>query len=201
MTEEENDPCPEGIKINIGKAISASRLALGMTQEDLSKKAGVSRSLIAKIESYNIRNVSLGTLNSISKALSIPLFSLILGPMEWGRIISIALSHEILSKRLTDLSSRADSLAVMRLEVLSKSKSPEDRLIAINEIDDYAMHVLMPQASENAEMRKEIEDAIGTSRRVATAIGTQMLPNQPIINAVVVGLLAIPLNNTPAQGE
>lgn len=53
----------------IGKQISNVRKELGLSQEELAKKIGVSQQLISRIEKGR-ENVSLSTLNTIAKALN-----------------------------------------------------------------------------------------------------------------------------------
>lgn len=49
--------------------LKEARLESGMTQEELAKKAGVSRPMISFIETGKITNISTGTLVKIAEAL------------------------------------------------------------------------------------------------------------------------------------
>ncbi len=58
--------------IEIGLNISFYRKKLGMTQEQLAEKSGISRSHLSAIEAYNIvRVLSMDTLFNIARALQI----------------------------------------------------------------------------------------------------------------------------------
>ena len=51
--------------------IKECRESQGMTQEELSKKSGVSRNLIARLESGGITNTTTETLLKLAKALGV----------------------------------------------------------------------------------------------------------------------------------
>jgi transcriptional regulator with XRE-family HTH domain len=55
----------------IGKRIRLLRLERGITQDDIEKAAGISRSHLSKIESGKVENPGLLTLERIAKALKV----------------------------------------------------------------------------------------------------------------------------------
>jgi transcriptional regulator with XRE-family HTH domain len=56
----------------IGTSVSKRRVELGMSQEELARKAGVHRTYISDVE-RGVRNVSILTLERIANAMEIPL--------------------------------------------------------------------------------------------------------------------------------
>ena len=56
----------------IGISVSKRRIELGMSQEELARRAGVHRTYISDVE-RGVRNVSILTLERIASALEIPL--------------------------------------------------------------------------------------------------------------------------------
>jgi transcriptional regulator with XRE-family HTH domain len=56
----------------VGLAVSKRRLELGLSQEDLARRAGVHRTYISDVE-RGMRNVSILTLERIAGAMDIPL--------------------------------------------------------------------------------------------------------------------------------
>lgn len=60
------------VLIRFGQKVRRERLKLGLSQEDLASKAGVHRTYIGMIERAE-KNITLGNINKIAKALDIPL--------------------------------------------------------------------------------------------------------------------------------
>src|SRR6185437_3378364 len=56
----------------IGISVSKRRIELGMSQEELARKAGVHRTYISDVE-RGVRNVSILTLERIANAMEVPL--------------------------------------------------------------------------------------------------------------------------------
>jgi transcriptional regulator with XRE-family HTH domain len=67
----------KNIKNTIGKKLQNERLKSGYTQEEVAKRAKVSRSLIAKYEAGWYKDISIRNLINISRALRIPVMRLI----------------------------------------------------------------------------------------------------------------------------
>ena len=61
----------------IGSMLQAKREAEGWTQEDLSKRAKVARSYVAKLEAGHSKNPSLAVLQRLAKALGVPVTALL----------------------------------------------------------------------------------------------------------------------------
>lgn len=54
----------------MGYRIKEKRTEIGMSQEELSEKSGVSRSIISGLENGTIRNTKIGTLLALAKAMN-----------------------------------------------------------------------------------------------------------------------------------
>ena len=63
----------------IGTRVRATRDALGMSQEELARKSGVSRITISKIECGHAENISTWTAVALSRALSVDVGFLLCG--------------------------------------------------------------------------------------------------------------------------
>lgn len=61
----------------IGKKIRQQRKGVGLSQDKLSKLAGVAYNTIVKIESGENPNPTIGTLNKIAKALKVDIANLL----------------------------------------------------------------------------------------------------------------------------
>jgi transcriptional regulator with XRE-family HTH domain len=170
MNDHVKTPCPEEITVNIGKNISVARNALEWTQSDLAMRTGLSRSTIAKIESYNVADISMSTLSSLARAFDVPTYVLMLGKSEWKRLAQIALPQIELFQRFSFIAKAASPDDIARLEKLSKSESRQDRQKAAREIDDFAARILTPVRADDTEIRDEIESSIGNARRVSSAL-------------------------------
>lgn len=62
---------------NIGENIKRFRAKLGLTQDDLSKKADIKYTTLTKIESNVVKKPSVQTMAKIAKALDVPIEDLI----------------------------------------------------------------------------------------------------------------------------
>jgi transcriptional regulator with XRE-family HTH domain len=56
----------------LGKQIKIARVTIGLTQDDLAAKAGISRALVGQIERGEV-NVTVGSLAAIARALDMVL--------------------------------------------------------------------------------------------------------------------------------
>lgn len=65
----------KGILNKLAKQIIRYRKEIGMTQEDLSRKTGISRSSIAMIETAK-RDITISNLSKIAKAMNVTLSEL-----------------------------------------------------------------------------------------------------------------------------
>ena len=65
------DPKENNLEIAIGHEVRSYRKKLGLTVADLATASGISLGMLSKIENGNI-SPSLGTLQSLSRALGVP---------------------------------------------------------------------------------------------------------------------------------
>ena len=80
---------PTDIEITIGKNIAEARKALGWTQSDLAKRSGLSRSYVARIESFNARNVTSSRLHKIAATFGVPPFMLMMDKNDWKALVDV----------------------------------------------------------------------------------------------------------------
>jgi transcriptional regulator with XRE-family HTH domain len=134
MNDHVKASCPAELAIIIGKNVSVARNALEWTQSDLAMRTGLSRSTIAKTESYNVANISMSTLSMLARAFDVPTYVLILGKSEWKRLAEIAMPQAELFQRFASIARATNPADVARLEILSKSESRQDRQQAAREV-------------------------------------------------------------------
>lgn len=179
----------DGLMASLGRNVAIAREARGWTQAELASNAGVGRSTVAKIESFNTTDVSLSTVSGLAKALDIPPYLLFLGPDDWAKMASLASLQEMVKARGPKLG--AD--AIDRLSTLARSASKSDQKQARDEIEGIAAGVLgiSPGDSGKGDEEAQRESAAATaSLTIPTALGAAMLPSFPILNAVIGGILA-----------
>ena len=187
---------------------------LNWTQEILAEKTGLSRATIAKIERSKASDISLSTLSKLAEAFGIPAFVLLMGKRDWKRIEGLTMLkdrqliqelQELVHRRNSNVHGIPASEATARIEKLSKSDSEDERELAAKEIDHVVAALFQPKpvaATEGSTPKtaphqqalddEKAEQAIGTPRRIAAAIGTYMLPSIPFLNALITGLVSIP---------
>lgn len=88
----------------LGKRIRSQRKLLGMTQEELSEKVGVSCSFIGHIERGS-RKLSLETLVNISEALNISCDALLQDSLNGSRFVETSGMNERSLKLLNEIAS------------------------------------------------------------------------------------------------
>lgn len=81
--------------MKIGDYIKLKRNELGMTQESLAKKIGVSKSAISRYESNDISNMGIDKAQAMSKALQIDPLTLLTGEIEEEKTITEPTSNPI----------------------------------------------------------------------------------------------------------
>ena len=180
------------------------------TQEALARKTGLSRATIAKIETNNASDISLSTLFKLAKVFGIPTFVLLMGPRDWERIEGLTMLKDsqliqelvnLVKQRKSEELGLPASEATTRLQRLSKSESEDDKELAAREIHQVVAALFHPKLVKEADDPSgraagpeddKTAQAIGIPRRIASAIGTCMLPAIPFLNGVIAGLLSIP---------
>lgn len=151
----------------LGANLALAREAAGLTQEDLSERAGTSRATIAQIESGE-GDPRLSTLEAIADALSVGTFVLLLGKQDIGKFVA---------------------LAQMRKELISAVPKPED--IAL--LDEFAASHLAADRRRAARMSSDIAsergfDGVGAA--VGAAIGTTLMPGFGTIVGAFLGAVS-----------
>ncbi|RFU69440.1 XRE family transcriptional regulator [Peribacillus saganii] len=91
---------------NIGKVIMRRRKELHLTQEDLGKKLGVSKSYICQLES-GFRQLSIDKLESVGKVLDIDIFEYVQLENDllnkWKDVINTFEAHDITPEEVKTL--------------------------------------------------------------------------------------------------
>jgi transcriptional regulator with XRE-family HTH domain len=180
-----------GLLENLGRNVTVARNAAEMTQATLAKKAGLGRSSIGKIESFNTNDVSLSTVASVAEALGVPAYLLLLGPEDWSRLASIGSLKEMAEEGMARLRKAATKDGrpegvpapdVDRLGRQTLSAVPAEKNEAVREIGNIASQIL------GQDQTLETTEAVSAS--VSTALGASMLPGLPILNGMIAGILS-----------
>lgn len=176
---------------NLGRNVTIARAASGFTQAVLADMAGVGRSSIGKIESFNTEDVSLSTVSAIAEAFDMPPYLLLLGKDDWSKLATISSLKEMVEEGMARMESKAKTEGasmeeitpdVNRLSNLSRSEAPADKAEAAREIGSIASKIL------GQEDATEKTKAVSTS--VSAALGASMLPGLPILNGMIAGILS-----------
>ncbi len=69
---------PQEVKIMVQNKVKECREAAGLTQEELSKKAGISRTMISKLETDKKADCKVSTMLAIARVLERPLSEIFL---------------------------------------------------------------------------------------------------------------------------
>ena len=167
---------------NLGRNLTTARNAAGWTQAELASKAGVARSSVGKIESYNATDVSLSSLAALATAFDLPPYLFLLASSDWERLAVITSMKEMVAEgRSRNAAIEPD---VERLEQLASSELQSEQNTAAQEIghvvDQLLGHDAVPGASE----------ARPTWTTVSAAMGTSMLPGLPVVNGLIARILA-----------
>lgn len=171
---------------NLGQNVTVARGASGLTQAALAEKAGLGRSSIGKIESFNTDDVSLSTVSAIAEALNLPPYLLLLGKDDWGKLVTISSIREMVEEGMTRLTAKsggeeAPPPDIDRLARLSRSERPTDMAEAVAEIGTITSKILGQEADDRAKV---------ASGSVPTALGASMLPGMPILNGIIARILS-----------
>lgn len=63
--------------MQIGGIVKSKRLALGLTQQELEDRSGITQSMISKLEKGTAHNISIEALRKLAKALNCSLIDLL----------------------------------------------------------------------------------------------------------------------------
>ena len=91
--------------MDIGDYIKGRRIELGLTQENLAKSIGVSKSAISRYESNDISNMGIDKAQAMAKALQIDPMVLLTGDTDYNKDNNIILLNKV--KRIPILGSTA----------------------------------------------------------------------------------------------
>jgi len=166
---------------NLGRNLTTARNAAGWTQAELATRAGVARSSVGKIESYNATDVSLSSLAALATAFDVPPYLFLLAPSDWERLAVITSMNEMVTEgRARNAAIEAD---VDRLEQLASSDVRADKDTAAREIGHVVDQLL---GQDGTPGTGEVRPMWTT---VSAAIGTSMLPSLPVINGMIARIL------------
>jgi len=172
------------IGVTIGENIAGARKALGWKQAELAERSGLSRSYIARIESFNAANVPSSTLHAIAAALGGPTFVLMLGRDDWKTLVAVFRrgSNSPLDHIEDYLRSegRISTEDVERIEASSTSPLKKERRAAVAETNAVVGKILGLDPPRQSDPQGGIEGAM----TAATGIATAAVPYDPIVNGV-----------------
>ena len=174
------------IEIIVGKNVRAAREALGWKQDELAGRAGsVSRSTIAKIESFNATNVSMTTLSVVADALGIPPYMLLLGKQDWQKLANIATTYQQVESYHASNPLGVSPDHVEKIEEMSSSGSKKERQRAVKETNAVVAKIFgLEICGESQTMERQEQ-----SRTAGTGMATSMIPHYPIINGLIANLI------------
>lgn len=179
------------ISVTIGKNIREARSALGWKQSELAERSGLSRPTVAKIESYNAKNVPSSTLHTIAAALGVPTFMLMLGRDDWKTLVAVVLAGGPDSPRgrierylRSDRPISAED--VEKIEASSASPLKKDRRAAVAETKPVVGKIL----GLELPVRSDPHGGIERSMTAAIGMATAMIPADSIVNGVIATLMS-----------
>lgn len=176
----------------IGKNVTTARKACGWKQIDLAAKTGLSRSTIGKIESFNVTDVSISTLSALANAFEIPAYVLMLGSQDWNAFVNLTSLQDLIRERKPIINAES----INRLEQMAQSESQTEKIAVAHEIQMIVAGILS-ETTVDSEAGKsvdpDLESTIGVSHTVSAAIGTDMLPKLPILNAMIAEIISASL--------
>ena len=181
------------IGVTIGENIAAGRRALGWKQSELAERSGISRSYVAKIESFNAKNVPSSTLHTIAATFGVPTFMLMLGRNDWKTLEDVVLGgyRNNLGDRIEGYlrsDGRISVEDVERIEAASASPLKEDRRAAVAETNAVAAKILRMDHL----VRNDPQNGIEKSMTAATGMATAMIPSAPIVNGLIAAIISTP---------
>ena len=182
---------PTDIEITIGKNIAEARKALGWTQSDLAKRSGLSRSYVARIESFNARNVTSSRLHKIAATFGVPTFMLMMDKNDWKALVDVIFPDgpyrpQDLIEKYLDSEERISVEDVERIEAFSASPRKGHRRTAVAEINTEVSKVV----GRDPTVRNAPQESIERSMTAATGMATAMIPSDPIVNGVIAFLIS-----------
>lgn len=169
---------------HIGRNLAAARGAYEWTQAKLAERAGISRSAIGKIESFNATEVSLGTILKLASALNIPPYLLFLRKQDWENLAGIGSLREMIIERKVTV----DASALDEMERMARSDNIDEQRQGTKDIQDLVTSIL----GERIEVQND-ETSTATiipALAAAIAIAIRATPRASALNAVVAGMLA-----------
>ena len=179
------------IGVVIGENIGEARRALGWKQSELAERSGLSRSYVARIESFNAKNVPSSTLHTIAGTLGVPTFMLMLGRDDWKTLVNVVLAggrNSPLDRIEGYLRSdeRISVEDVERIEASSASPLKEERRAAVVQTNAVVgkilgMELLAPD---------DPQDGIERAMTAATGMATAMVPSAPIVNGLIATIIS-----------
>ena len=179
------------IGVTIGENIAAGRRALGWKQSELAERSGISRSYVARIESFNAKNVPSSTLHTIAATLGVPTFMLMLGRDDWKTLVEVVLAsgRNSLGERIEGYlrsDGRISVEDVERIEASSASPLKEDRRAAVTDTNAVAVTILGIESL----VRNDPQSGIEKSMTAATGMATAMIPSAPIVNGLIAAIIS-----------
>lgn len=179
------------ISVTIGENIGEARRALGWKQSELAERSGLSRSYVAKIESFNARNVPSSTLHAIAGTLGVPTFMLVLGRDDWKTLVDVVLADGPNGPRdriegYLRSEGRISAEDVERIEASSASPLKKERHVAIAETNAVVGKILGLKPS----VPNDPQDGVERSMTAATGMAIAMIPSAPIVNGVIATIIS-----------
>ena len=174
------------INVTIGRNISEARKALGWKQLELAERAGLSRSSVAKIESFNGKGVPSPTLDRIAEALGVPAFMLMLRKDDWKTLVDVVLaSGRGTARERVEVYLRSEDRIsveeVERIQAALASPFKKERRVAVAETNTVVERILGLEARE----RGNPCDGVRKSMTAATGMATAASPNDPIVGGLI----------------
>ena len=190
------------ISVTIGKNIAEARRALGWKQSELAERAGLSRSYVARIESFDARNVTSSRLHAIAEALGVPTFMLMLGKDDWKMLVKVVFPDDLYNPKdriegYLDSEGRISVEDVERIEASSASPLKKDRRVAVAETNAVVVKILGLEPPVRNDRRSGIE----RSMTAATGMATAMIPGAPIVNGVIATIISTYRSPLPDRKE
>ncbi len=173
------------IYATIGKNVSEARAALKLTQAKLAERSGVSRSTIAKIETFTASSMSVEALASIAEVLHIPVYMLMLCEVDWKNLEKIADSAKMIDRYMRS-EDKISPDEVVRIEEMSKSDFKQERHDAMLKTKTVVGEIRGTEIERWGDLPSDIEQ----SRAVGIRLAMRKLPSSPILNGLIGSLLS-----------
>ncbi|GEM_PF-3029629 len=178
------------ISVTIGENIGEARRALGWKQSELAERSGLSRSYVARIESFDAQSVTSSKLHAIAAALGVPTFMLMLGRNDWKTLVVAFDDGPNSPRNRIEGYRRSDECIpvedVDRIEAFSASPLKRERRVAVAETNAVARKIL----GLDPPVRNGPQDGIQRSMTAATGMATAMIPNAPVVNGLIASFIS-----------